>query len=110
MLVLGALLGEGSSRRSDPVQLKDLTPRRSAGRSWVVRTVCVGYGDMGVSWFSPIQRPRTICFLNDQVGVTEGRDTQFVFPQSSNMSLIRHGVRIFSPLTFSRRNAGIESS
>lgn len=95
----GALLGEGSSSGSDPVQLRDLTPRSSAGRSQVDRTHCVGYGDMGVSWSSPIQRPRSTCLLNGQVGVTEGRDTQSGFPQSGSRSLVRHGAYIFPPLT-----------
>jgi hypothetical protein len=54
--------------------------------------------DMGVSWSSPIQRP-SICLSNGQVGVTEGRDTQSGFPQSSNTSLMRHGIHISSPLT-----------
>lgn len=55
--------------------------------------------DMGVSWSSPIQRPRAICLSNGQVGVTEGRDTQSGFPQSSNTSLMRHEIHISSPLT-----------
>lgn len=86
---------------SDPVQVRDLTPRRSAGRSQVDRTFCVRYGDIWLSLGLVPSRgqARAICLLNGQVGVTEGRDTQSGFPQSGNMSLIRHGIYIFSPLT-----------
>lgn len=54
---------------------------------------------MGVSWSSPIQRPRVICLLISQNEGTEGMGTQFDFPQSSDTSFLSHGVRIISPLT-----------